>query len=189
MLEAVRQLIMQENCLPASEHELLVLLIERDILQADCRSDNLALFQAHFLIMNALYQLRLKFRKEAVFELSVSPLRVELKPVGSSPQGRLPSTQVDYLEDYYLDWSNLRAASSESVQQLLDGFWERFLCHDQLQDALNVLQLQSPVTWATVKSRYRELAMRMHPDRGGDKQGFARLRSAYESLKLYMGGK
>ena len=182
-------MVLEQGCLPASEHELMVLLVERGVLKADCRGDNLALFRAHFLTMNALYQLRGEVRVSGEFELSISPLKVELHSVTARCNRSMPSTESDSLQDYYLDWSNFQATSRASVQELLDDFWARYLQQDQLQEALEVLRLQWPVNWSRVKSRFREMAMELHPDRGGDDDEFKRLRDAYECVKLQLGGK
>lgn len=54
-------------------------------------------------------------------------------------------------------------------------------------EALRVLELTPPVTWAEVKARYKGLAKRLHPDaNGGDKAAEERLKlinRAYSALK------
>ena len=36
-----------------------------------------------------------------------------------------------------------------------------------------------------LKSKYREAAMTHHPDKGGDKEKFIKVREAYEALKIF----
>lgn len=50
------------------------------------------------------------------------------------------------------------------------------------QQALNVLGLPSNATPQQIKRRYRELAKRYHPDRGGDAREMQRIIAAYQFL-------
>jgi DnaJ-domain-containing protein 1 len=50
------------------------------------------------------------------------------------------------------------------------------------QQALNVLGLPPNATPQQIKRRYRTLAKRYHPDRGGDQQQMKRIIAAYEFL-------
>lgn len=50
------------------------------------------------------------------------------------------------------------------------------------QQALNVLGLPPNATPQQIKRRYRSLAKRYHPDRGGDQQQMKRIIAAYEFL-------
>ncbi len=51
------------------------------------------------------------------------------------------------------------------------------------QRALAILGLPSNATQQQIKRRYRTLAKRYHPDRGGDQQQMQRIIAAYELLK------
>ena len=51
------------------------------------------------------------------------------------------------------------------------------------QQALRVLGLPSNATQEQIKRRYRTLAKRHHPDRGGDQRQMQRIIAAYEFLK------
>ncbi len=50
------------------------------------------------------------------------------------------------------------------------------------QQALNVLGLPSNATPQQIKRRYRTLAKKYHPDRGGNQQQMQRIIAAYEYL-------
>jgi DnaJ-domain-containing protein 1 len=52
----------------------------------------------------------------------------------------------------------------------------------QRQQALAVLGLPSNATPQQIKRRYRSLAKRYHPDRGGDQRQMQRIIAAYEFL-------
>jgi DnaJ-domain-containing protein 1 len=51
------------------------------------------------------------------------------------------------------------------------------------QQALSVLGLPPTATQQQIKRRYRSLAKRYHPDRGGDQRQMQRIIAAYELLK------
>jgi len=50
------------------------------------------------------------------------------------------------------------------------------------QQALDVLGLPPNATNQQIKRRYRELAKKYHPDRGGDPREMQRIIAAYQSL-------
>jgi DnaJ-domain-containing protein 1 len=52
----------------------------------------------------------------------------------------------------------------------------------QRQQALSVLGLPPNATQQQIKRRYRSLAKRYHPDRGGDQRQMQRIIAAYEFL-------
>jgi curved DNA-binding protein CbpA len=52
----------------------------------------------------------------------------------------------------------------------------------QRQQALSVLGLPPNATPQQIKRRYRTLAKRYHPDRGGDQRQMQRIIAAYELL-------
>lgn len=188
MLAPVRALLQEAARLPITEHQLLAVLVEQNVLDATYARESLSLFQAHFLVMNALYSIRNENREEGR-ELQVDPLAIDwlLTECNPSIKDRGLPAQTDPLAEYYLDWTHFRQASTESVDQLLDDFWSRYLSFDQADQALEVLGLSPPVDWSEIKSRYRQLVMETHPDRGGDADEFARVRDAYETLKRAMG--
>ena len=86
------------------------------------------------------------------------------------------------IREYYLDWSEFERSSSESVQLLLDSFWQRYYAEDQQQQALEHLQLDADCGWLQIRSAYRRLAAIHHPDKGGDSDHFRQIREAYELL-------
>jgi len=50
-------------------------------------------------------------------------------------------------------------------------------------DPLEALELTGKPTWEEIKTQYRKLAMRYHPDRGGDAVMFKKVQAAYELLE------
>ena len=57
------------------------------------------------------------------------------------------------------------------------------------QQALNVLGLPPNATPQQIKRRYRTLAKKYHPDRGGNQQHMQRIIAAYEYLTKDQAGK
>ena len=117
--------------------------------------------------------------------LDIRCLKIVLPP---SPDGtnRLP-TIPDLLRAYYLDLTHLEKTGKQEVLELLDTFWLRFARHDRRAEALAALGLADPVDDATIKRRYRELAMEHHPDRGGEIEKLQTINAAMERLEPLLG--
>lgn len=165
-----------------SEHQLIRRLEADQAPFPEAGEDaDLALFQKHFMVMNALYQLQQSLFDEG-FHLSISPLSIQLQPAGSG-EASLPTQGPDAkLRDYYLDWSQLTQTTADDVDQLLNSFWQHYLAIDKKADALKRLGLEGNEDWAAVQQAYRRLAAEHHPDRGGDQAEFIAVREAYEIL-------
>lgn len=147
----------------------------------DCTPD-LLLFRKHFLIMNALYSLQPVLWEEGYY-LSISALKIELQTTSTNTNETLPSQPGDQaIREYYLDWGQFEQSSNESVDRLLNDFWQRYFSDDKTQDALTVLHLEAECSWSEIRNAYRRLAAKHHPDRGGDSEQFILIREAYELL-------
>jgi hypothetical protein len=144
--------------------------------------DNLTLFQAHFLLFHALYRLRDQLSESGQGWLEIDVLRIALAPP-RGPSDARPLVHPDPLRGYYLDLENLRDTGARDVERMLGGFWRRYLANQRRAEALQALGLSDPVDPATIKQRYRRLAMRHHPDRGGDQERFRRLQAAMDVLE------
>ncbi|MBY4675107.1 DNA-J related domain-containing protein [Marinobacterium arenosum] len=184
LLAAVARLLSRQpqGC---SEFELIKSLELAEEFPPLADEPRLALFQKHFLVMNALYRLQQSFWQQDGLLLSISALRIALEPVVDSPAGSsLPGDGAEAkLRDYYLDWANYQGASTESVEQLLNEFWRRYCSPDKRQAALACLQLPADADTQQIKQQYRRLAAQHHPDKGGDAALFIELREAYEMLR------
>ncbi len=144
-------------------------------------SDNLTLFQYHFLLFHHLYHLQSQLWSEQLGHLEISPLKIRLSDYR---KGESRLQHHDPLQDYYLDSSNFTNTTPEDVDKMLDDFWHRYLNPAERESALKVLGLQDPVDDKTIKQSYRKLVMEHHPDRGGDKE---RLQSINEAIRLLSG--
>jgi DnaJ-domain-containing protein 1 len=75
--------------------------------------------------------------------------------------------------------------TEQDVTKLLDQFWKGFLNDDQKQNALHILGLSDPVDFNQIKKQYRRLAMKHHPDRGGDADQLIAVHQAMQCLEMY----
>jgi len=151
------------------------------LFQPDCLRDSLSMYRVHFLLFHALYLLRDQFHQEQLGSLEISPLRIQLTPYLSGTEGLV---EVDPLRDFYLDWTNFQY-TQDDVDKLLNDFWRRSSVEVTLQEqqeALNVLELEAPVDYPALKRQYRRLAMKYHPDRGGDAEKLKQINGAMALL-------
>jgi DnaJ-domain-containing protein 1 len=174
--------ILRASAAGLSEFELLKRLqaAAPDAFPAALFKDNLAMYQAHFLLFHALYRLRdtLLARREALLEIDV--LAIRLHAYAKQAAGL---EAHDPLRAYYLDWANLEQTGAADVERLLGSFWTRYIANQQRADALRVLGLSDPVGLAEITRHYRRLAMNHHPDRGGDVARFQAIQAAMAALR------
>lgn len=183
---------LREQPEPLSEYQLLQLLAQRgDFFSGLSTEPQLALFQRHFIVMNALYELQKHLFDDQLY-LSISALSIQLLPLQRAAGQALVEASVDEkLQAYYCDWSNFESTDEQGVEDLLNGFWQRYLSNgkeglDKQAEALAVLELSAEANWPAVRASYRRLAAIHHPDRGGDAAQFMQIREAYERLSRTM---
>lgn len=148
--------------------------------EAGCLRDNLSLFQTHFLLFHTLYRLNDQLWEQGEGRLEINALHIQWLPLREGDQQQL--AEHDPLRDYYLDLDNLKKADVQSVEELLQGFWKRFISNDERREALDTLELQDPVDWTEIKAQHRRLVMEHHPDRGGDEERLREINAAMEIL-------
>jgi hypothetical protein len=158
--------------------------------------DKLVLFRTHFLVFNALYQLRDQLWGESRYNLQISPLNVQLQLYVPGASG---VAENDPLRDYYLDMSNLRDTDEQEVERLLASFWSRMRGDhlgerneswdpEQKRAALELFELDQEgcsLSLHTIKRRYRQLVSIHHPDRGGSTTRLQSINLAMEILQRY----
>ncbi|MFT5780850.1 MAG: hypothetical protein ACI9EB_000207 [Pseudomonas sp.] len=182
------QLLVFLQAAPAgcSEYQLIQQLRQQQSVHlADLAADpQLALFQTHFLIFNALYRLRERLWQEGRAHLHISPLCCQLQPYQT---GSLALSEHDPLRDYYLDLQQLQSTSAIEVEQLLASFWTRLQSGNDQRAALELFDLHTtPVLDLTrIKYRYRQLVSQHHPDRGGSTSRLQSINHAFEILQRY----
>jgi DnaJ-domain-containing protein 1 len=183
LIVAVLKLLTEADA-AITEHQLMKTLEQDNKHFSElAESQNLALFQKHFLIMNALYQLQQRLLDEKVY-LHISPLAIYMQSANiESVQLLAEFNNDEHLRCYYTDWQNFQQASESQVNKLLDQFWQRYSLQEKKLDAYQVLALPVSAPWCEVQKNYRKLAARHHPDRGGDAVRFIAIRQAYEILR------
>lgn len=145
-------------------------------------TEHLPLFRANFLLFHCLYRLRDELWQTQQFHLEISPLRISLQPYQS---GYIGLAQYDPMRAYFLDLTILETTTQADVAELLTNFWKKFHANDQRTQALATLELQEPVDYEMIKQQYRRLAMRYHPDRGGDHTRLQTINAAMAVLEHY----
>jgi DnaJ-domain-containing protein 1 len=176
--------ILKNNESSMSEHELITQLKPSlETLVDQSLPASLILFQSHFLVMNALYQLQQEIVEDNLY-LHISALEIYLSPMAEAENSSVINIETDdALRSYYLDFSHFETTSHEDVEQLLNGFWKKYLTEDKKSEACSVLGLNINATKAEVQKAYRRLAGNCHPDKGGDGERFMAIREAYEILR------
>lgn len=154
------------------------------VLDKDPQKD---LFKRNFLVMNALYQLQIQVSPEQ--QLHIAALHIEL--INNKCEKVLENT--DPLREYYLDWQNYDTTSDE-IDALLNEFWQRFatfnrhttsanLTKEQLLQVQKAWQLPANFSLKELQKRWRQLALKHHPDRQGCAIQFKKIQREYEQLK------
>ena len=153
-----------------------------NLLQEDPFRDELSLFQTHFLLFHVLYRLQQTLTATKTSRVEISSLHIQLSPY-VEPTAMTLETH-DPLQEYYLNLDNLKTTSEQDVQDLLESFWKKFAGLERRQAALVILELEDPVSTDDIRQQYRRLAMKHHPDRGGDKIAFQEIAMAGKWLGI-----
>ncbi len=170
-------------------HTLASALSETNHIKALDDDPQKDLFKRNFLVMNALYQLQLQLVPE--YHLRIASLHIELVNTPS----HTALLQAEPLRDYYLDWHNYDTSNDE-IAALLDNFWQHFgqqtsvnttkkltpLQHQEIRERWN---LNTEYSLKDVQKRWRQLALKHHPDKQGSAVVFKQIQGEYEQLKLY----
>ena len=172
-----------------SEFELFNILKSPpyELFNAEALRDPLPLFQSHFILFNALYQLR-----DTCLQNQTGLLEIHCTNICYAPwqAGTAGLTSEDKLRIYYLDWTNLSDTNQSQVEAMLDSFWSAFSgrpnqaqnSNMSMQQALDLLKLSSPYSAQQLKQQYRQMLHIHHPDKGGNHEQTILLHEAYERL-------
>ncbi len=143
------------------------------------RISGLGLFRRHFLLFHALYRLRDRLRQSGTGDIEIDPMCIRLLAYRS---GEPAVGSRDGLRAYYLDLNNLDSTDAADVTRMLKGFDAQVRRREQRAHALATLELTEPFDEASVRRQYRRLAMRHHPDRGGDAERLQAINRAFRTL-------
>lgn len=137
------------------------------------------LFQAHFILFHSLHLLSKTLLEQKLYLLSIHTLKIQLLPY---QEGEYALQVDDKLKTYYLDFNNLESTSKDDVYEMLASFWNKLNRFDNRDAALAELGLKDPVDDVVIKKEYRRLAMKYHPDRGGDTEKLQKINDALALL-------
>lgn len=176
-----------------SEFELLKILQQPPykLFDRDALGDLLLLFQTHFVLFNALYQLKDHWYQQQSYCLEIVLTHIRLLPYHPGEAGLM---QSDKLREYYLDWQNFSGTGTDDVTALIDNFWRRIqgdvakgnINPREVQQAYQTLGLEQGSSFAFVKRRYRKQLYQDHPDKGGDTAQAQVIEQAYRLLKDHL---
>lgn len=190
-LQPILQTILQDHRDGLSEYELFQILISPPykIFAADALSNPLSLFQSHFVLYNALYQLA-----DFLLEQETALIKIHCSCIQANPwdAGQQAVVAHDKLRAYYLDWANLSVTDQAQVEAMLDSFWLAFSGmpvqvesnNMPSQQALDLLNLTAPYSSQQLKQQYRKKLHQHHPDKGGTNGHAVQLHQAYQQLKI-----
>jgi len=172
-----------------SEYALLNQLAEQSSFFAKSGtrspSQDLSLFQRHFLLFHCLYLLEQQHRANQSGILVISALEIRLHPYreeNETNQADAALITPDPVRDYYLDITQLQATSEHDLDEMLGRFWLALARHETRDETLALLGLSDPVDDVAIRKKYRELVMQHHPDRGGDTDTIQQLNAAISKL-------
>ncbi len=145
----------------------------------------LALFQLHFLLFHQLYRLADQVAAQDL-QLDIHALSIRLGP---RMPGREALQREDPLRAYYLDWAQWVETNTADVERLLGDFYQgkTNVPADEHAAALQLFELQEPLTPKDVKQRHRQLLSQHHPDRGGSTADAQAINDAFLILQRYYG--
>lgn len=207
--QALLELISQEAINGGiSEYEIITKFKSAPyhLFNADVMSNNLSLFQTHFVIFNALYRLRDLGLELNQFDIDIISSNIRLMPLsqsnststqdgassvaGTRVQNREELQAIEKLRTYYLDWNNFEKTTETSVNDLLDSFWNNMSSRspvqrsqDNLTQSLTTLELTDLPSEPSLKRQYKKLCNIHHPDKGGCQATFQKVHLAYQYIK------
>lgn len=177
-----------------SEYELIKQLQASPfhIFEQAIFSSDLALFQTHFIVHNALYRIRDIGLSNGQFDIDILPTNIRLialNPSNSNSLAIAVTPELIKLRAYYLDWQNFHQTEESDVFELLDNFWHRFsnlalptVSKQSLSHALSYFQFSELPDKPTLKQKYKTLSQQYHPDKGGSVNAFQELQLHYKNL-------
>lgn len=188
MLKMLHNLLIQQP-LGLSEYQLITQLREAHhpfFKDADL-NDPLSLFRSHFVLFNALYQLREQLRATQQFDLQISALMIRIQAYSGTTHSQSTGVQnSDPLRAYYLDLNHLQETDRSAAQALLYGTLDRLNPPAPVQEALIELGIDQPLHTLSeqdLRQHYRQLVSRHHPDRGGCTQRLQRINQAMDIVR------
>jgi len=180
-------------------------------------SDALELYQLHFVLFYKLHTLQ-KDYADLGYYLHIHFMRTFLLPYPReglcrhyAPEGYFCGTETKgYYCDFhrkpeeekalesvssryfYLDRENYHSISADQAEKFIRGTWELMNSWDKVEEAKKVLGLPGNFDGKILHDKFKKLAKKFHPDRGGilrtgTEEEFIKINSAYCFLKKIQG--
>jgi len=178
--------ILDEHREGLSEYEILKQAQKESAFPTLKGENNVLMFREHFLLMHCLYKLQQQLSREKKYWLHINPVKTILQKTNKTHGNKSEvseSSSHEALKKYYLDWAHFESTKKDDVDKLFDDFWRDYARHLSGDEAFSILDLDINANQKEITTRYRVLAAKHHPDKGGDKEAFIRIRGAYETLK------
>ncbi len=184
-------------------------VMEFDLIKKFIHTDA-SLYEKHFSLYHSLYIVKFLAGGEGLY-VNTDPMRISIVPVPpdgrcrhfnaetgkycccetsgtycpdhqSMHSGEENSAEPDFLSSFYTDPENIAFGESEKLHSASKGFSIYLLKKKDIDEALKLFDLKSPGRTA-VKTRYRELVRKYHPDRdGGSEEMIKRINGSYDLL-------
>lgn len=152
-------------------------------------NEPLSLFRTHFVLFNALYQLRDELHKTQNLDLYISALMIRLQANSNNSSAADTAIQAhDPLRAYYLDINHLQETDRSAAHALLYGGLHRINPPVQVEEALNELGIVQPLhslSKQVLQKHYRQLVSIHHPDRGGCTERLQRINQAMDIIRTH----
>lgn len=176
---------LQQHTEGISEYQLIQALRQYGY-EPFCHSnlqDPQSLFVTHFTLFHVLHRLKNQLLAQQQASLDIHSLCIRIVPW---QPGTHELSHPDPLRDYYLNTEHLHNTDLQTIEALLHSGQMRLLRRDEALQALEQLgfPIDSSIPDAQeIRLRYRQLASKHHPDRGGDTEVTQALNQAFELLK------
>jgi len=167
-----------------NEHQLIKHLQDNKVTPFDTFSlaESKDLFSAHFLCMHVLYHLKREYSDKQTFVLDIQLVRIHRIPLDESDElnnnEKMAIETIDPLESYYLNSKHYFETQEDEINDLLKSFWQKYMAQDEKKEALDVLNLPIDADEKMIKTQYKHLAQKHHPDKGGCAEMFTKIRQA-----------
>ena len=167
-----------------NEHQLIKHLQDNKVKPFDTFSlaELTDLFSAHFLCMHVLYHLKREYSDKQTFVLDIQLVRIHRIPLDESDElnnnEKMAIETIDPLESYYLNSKHYFETQEDEINDLLKSFWQKYMAQDEKKEALDVLNLPIDADEKMIKTQYKHLAQKHHPDKGGCAEMFTKIRQA-----------
>ncbi|MFL0809325.1 MAG: DnaJ domain-containing protein [Agarilytica sp.] len=169
-------------------YDLVDLLVKAQVYPWS-NSAMLGLYQKLFLAQAALCELYFEYELEGNAHLVLTPISAYLESPQQMQQGESYSRHLSDTErlspnvQFFGDPANFLSVTEVQVDALLAKFWQRFNDMEAIEPAFECLGLAPNTDWDGIQAKYRVLAAKNHPDKGGDSARFIEIRQAYEKLR------